>query len=441
MKIQKIHAREILDSRGNPTVEVEITLENGVMGRASVPSGASTGENEALELRDGDKSRFGGKGVLKAVDNVNKVIAPALEGDDVFNQRALDYKMLALDGTPTKSKLGANAILGVSLAAAHTAAKALNMPLYRYIGGTNTYVLPVPMMNIINGGAHSSAPIAFQEFMIQPRKGERIQSEKDAIRCGAEVFHALGKLLKNRGLSTAVGDEGGYAPALNGIDDALESICQAIKDAGYEPGKDVTIAMDCAASEFATNRDGKWFYNYKQLNNGMPKDPNGKEFDDDQQIAYLEELCKKYPIASIEDGLDENDWEGWVKLTKALGDKVQLVGDDLFVTNTKFLQKGIKMGAANAILIKVNQIGSLTETLEAIEMAHRHGYNTVTSHRSGETEDTTIADIAVATNSGQIKTGSMSRTDRIAKYNQLIRIEEELGDCAQYGYDRLDRSL
>ena len=441
MKIQKIHAREILDSRGNPTVEVEITLENGVMGRASVPSGASTGENEALELRDGDKSRFGGKGVLKAVDNVNKVIAPALEGDDVFNQRALDYKMLALDGTPTKSKLGANAILGVSLAAAHTAAKALNMPLYRYIGGTNTYVLPVPMMNIINGGAHSSAPIAFQEFMIQPRKGDRVQTEKDAIRCGAEVFHALGKLLKNRGLSTAVGDEGGYAPALNGIDDALESICQAIKDAGYEPGKDVTIAMDCAASEFATNRDGKWYYNYKQLSNGMPKDPNGKELDDEQQIAYLEELVNKYPIASIEDGLDENDWEGWVKLTKALGDKVQLVGDDLFVTNTKFLEKGIKMGAANAILIKVNQVGSLTETLEAIEMAHRHGYNTVTSHRSGETEDTTIADIAVATNSGQIKTGSMSRTDRIAKYNQLIRIEEELGDVAQYGYTRLDRSL
>ena len=441
MKIQKIHAREILDSRGNPTVEVEITLENGVMGRASVPSGASTGENEALELRDGDKSRFGGKGVLKAVDNVNKVIAPALEGDDVFNQRALDYKMLALDGTPTKSKLGANAILGVSLAAAHTAAKALNMPLYRYIGGTNTYVLPVPMMNIINGGAHSSAPIAFQEFMIQPRKGDRVQTEKDAIRCGAEVFHALGKLLKNRGLSTAVGDEGGYAPALNGIDDALESICQAIKDAGYEPGKDVTIAMDCAASEFATNRDGKWYYNYKQLTNGMPKDPNGKELNDEQQIAYLEELVNKYPIASIEDGLDENDWEGWVKLTKALGDKVQLVGDDLFVTNTKFLEKGIKMGAANAILIKVNQIGSLTETLEAIEMAHRHGYNTVTSHRSGETEDTTIADIAVATNSGQIKTGSMSRTDRIAKYNQLSRIEEELGDVAQYGYTRLDRSL
>ena len=441
MKIQKIHAREILDSRGNPTVEVEITLENGVMGRASVPSGASTGENEALELRDGDKSRFGGKGVLKAVDNVNKVIAPALEGDDVFNQRALDYKMLALDGTPTKSKLGANAILGVSLAAAHTAAKALNMPLYRYIGGTNTYVLPVPMMNIINGGAHSSAPIAFQEFMIQPRKGDRVQTEKDAIRCGAEVFHALGKLLKNRGLSTAVGDEGGYAPALNGIDDALESICQAVKDAGYEPGKDVTIAMDCAASEVATKKDGKYYYNYKQLNNGMPKDPNGKELDDEGQIAFLEELCSKYPIASIEDGLDENDWEGWQKLTAKIGDKVQLVGDDLFVTNTKFLEKGIKLHAANAILIKVNQIGSLTETLEAIEMAHRHGYNTVTSHRSGETEDTTISDIAVATNSGQIKTGSMSRTDRMAKYNQLIRIEEELGSEAVYGYARLDRSL
>ncbi len=438
MKISKIHAREILDSRGNPTVEVEVTLENGVMGRASVPSGASTGENEALELRDGDKKRFGGKGVLKAVANVNDVIAPALEGWDVFDQRGLDYKMLELDGTPTKSKLGANAILGVSLAAAHTAAEALHMPLYRYIGGCNSYTLPIPMMNIINGGAHSSAPIAFQEFMIQPRSAK---SEKEAIRCGAEVFHALGKLLKNRGLSTAVGDEGGYAPALNGIDDALESICQAVKDAGYEPGKDVTIAMDCASSEFAYQKDGKWFYNYKQLNNGMPKDPNGKEFDDEGQIAYLEELCNKYPIASIEDGLDENDWEGWQKLTAKLGDKVQLVGDDLFVTNTKFLEKGIKMHVANAILIKVNQIGSLTETLEAIEMAHRHGYNTVTSHRSGETEDTTIADIAVATNSGQIKTGSMSRTDRMAKYNQLIRIEEELGSEARYGYPRLDRSL
>ena len=438
MKISKIHAREILDSRGNPTVEVEVTLENGVMGRASVPSGASTGENEALELRDGDKDRFCGKGVLKAVANVNDVIAPALQGWDVFDQRGLDYKMLELDGTPTKSKLGANAILGVSLAAAHTAAEALHMPLYRYIGGCNSYTLPVPMMNIINGGAHSSAPIAFQEFMIQPRSAK---SEKEAIRCGAEVFHALGKLLKKRGLSTAVGDEGGYAPALNGIDDALESICQAVKDAGYEPGKDVTIAMDCAASEFATKKDGKYYYNYKQLNNGMPKDPNGKELDDEGQIAFLEELCSKYPIASIEDGLDENDWEGWQKLTAKIGDRVQLVGDDLFVTNTKFLEKGIKMHVANAILIKVNQIGSLTETLEAIEMAHRHGYNSVTSHRSGETEDTTIADIAVATNSGQIKTGSMSRTDRMAKYNQLIRIEEELCSEAVYGYARLDRSL
>ena len=433
MKIEKIHAREILDSRGNPTVEVEVTLENGVMGRASVPSGASTGENEALELRDGDKGRFLGKGVLKAVANVNDIIAPALKGWNVFDQRGLDYKMLELDGTPTKSKLGANAILGVSLAAAHTAAAALNMPLYRYIGGANSYTLPVPMMNIINGGAHSSAPIAFQEFMIQPRSAK---SEKEAIRCGAEVFHALGKLLKKRGLSTAVGDEGGYAPELNGIDDALDSICQAIKDAGYEPGKDVTIAMDCAASEFATLKDGKYYYNYKELNNGMPKDPNGVEYDDEGQIAYLEELCNKYPIASIEDGLDENDWEGWQKLTAKIGDRVQLVGDDLFVTNTKFLEKGIKMHVANAILIKVNQIGSLTETLEAIEMAHRHGYNSVTSHRSGETEDTTIADIAVATNSGQIKTGSMSRTDRMAKYNQLIRIEEELGAASAYAFGK-----
>ncbi|MCI7598922.1 MAG: phosphopyruvate hydratase [Prevotella sp.] len=431
MKIEKIHAREILDSRGNPTVEVEVTLENGVMGRASVPSGASTGENEALELRDGDKSRFGGKGVLKAVDNVNNIIAPALVGDNVFNQRALDYKMIALDGTPTKSKLGANAILGVSLAVAQTAAKALGLPLYRYIGGCNTYVMPVPMMNIINGGAHSDAPIAFQEFMIRPVGAK---SEKEAVRMGAEVFHQLQKNLKKRGLSTAVGDEGGFAPRLDGIEDALQSIVDAVKDAGYEPGKDVRIAMDCAASEFAVVENGKYHYNYKQLSNGMPKDPNGKVLSDDEQIKFLGDLIAKYPIDSIEDGLDENDWEGWVKMTKALGDKCQLVGDDLFVTNTKFLEKGIKMGAGNAILIKVNQIGSLTETLEAIEMAHRHGYNTVTSHRSGETEDSTIADIAVATNSGQIKTGSMSRTDRMAKYNQLIRIEEELGDNAVYGY-------
>ena len=434
MKIQKVHAREILDSRGNPTVEVEVTLENGVMGRAAVPSGASTGENEALELRDGDKNRYGGKGVLKAVDNVNNIIAPALQGDCVFNQRAIDHKMLALDGTPTKSKLGANAILGVSLATAQAAAKALNMPLYRYIGGCNAYTLPVPMMNIINGGAHSDAPIAFQEFMIRPVGAP---NEKEAIRMGAEVFHALAKLLKKRGLSTAVGDEGGFAPALDGIEDALESICQAIKDAGYEPGKDVKIAMDCAASEFAVCENGEWYYDYRQLKDGKKKDPNGKKLSAEEQIKYLEELITKYPIDSIEDGLDENDWDNWVKLTAAIGDRCQLVGDDLFVTNVKFLEKGIKMGAGNSILIKVNQIGSLTETLDAIEMAHRHGYTTVTSHRSGETEDTTIADIAVATNSGQIKTGSMSRTDRMAKYNQLIRIEEELGEAARYGYAKL----
>ena len=434
MKIQKVHAREILDSRGNPTVEVEVTLENGVMGRAAVPSGASTGENEALELRDGDKNRYGGKGVLKAVENVNNIIAPALQGDCVFNQRGIDHKMLALDGTPTKSKLGANAILGVSLATAQAAAKALNMPLYRYIGGCNAYTLPVPMMNIINGGAHSDAPIAFQEFMIRPVGAP---NEKEAIRMGAEVFHALAKLLKKRGLSTAVGDEGGFAPALDGIEDALESICQAIKDAGYEPGKDVKIAMDCAASEFAVQENGEWYYDYRQLKDGKKKDPNGKKLSAEEQIKYLEELITKYPIDSIEDGLDENDWDNWVKLTAAIGDRCQLVGDDLFVTNVKFLEKGIKMGAGNSILIKVNQIGSLTETLDAIEMAHRHGYTTVTSHRSGETEDTTIADIAVATNSGQIKTGSMSRTDRMAKYNQLIRIEEELGEAARYGYAKL----
>ena len=434
MKIEKIHAREILDSRGNPTVEVEVTLENGVMGRAAVPSGASTGENEALELRDGDKNRYLGKGVLKAVDNVNQVIAPALHGECVFEQRAIDYKMLALDGTPTKSKLGANAILGVSLACAQAAAKALNMPLYRYIGGSNAYTLPVPMMNIVNGGAHSAAPIAFQEFMIRPVGAS---SEREAIRMGAEVFHHLAKLLKARGLSTAVGDEGGYAPNFDSIEDALDTIVEAIKKAGYEPGKDVKIAMDCAASEFATCEDGQWYYDYRQLKNGAKKDPNGKKLSADEQIAYLEELITKYPIDSIEDGLDENDWDNWVKLTEKIGDRCQLVGDDLFVTNTKFLEKGIKMGAANSILIKVNQIGSLTETLEAIEMAHRHGYTTVTSHRSGETEDTTIADIAVATNSGQIKTGSLSRTDRMAKYNQLIRIEEELGEIAAYGYRRL----
>ena len=434
MKIEKIHAREILDSRGNPTVECEVTLENGVMGRAAVPSGASTGENEALELRDGDKGRYLGKGVLKAVENVNNIIAPALKGDCVFNQRGLDMKMLELDGTPTKSKLGANAILSVSLAAAQAAAKALNIPLYRYIGGCNSYTMPLPMMNIVNGGAHSDAPIAFQEFMIGPVGATSI---KEAVRMGAEVFHNLAKLLKARGLSTAVGDEGGFAPNFNGIEDALDTIMEAIKAAGYEPGKDVRIAMDCAASEFAVCEDGKWFYDYRQLKNGKKKDPNGKKLSADEQIAYLEQLIDKYPISSIEDGLDENDWENWVKLTEKVGNKCQLVGDDLFVTNVKFLEKGIKMGAANSILIKVNQIGSLTETLDAIEMAHRHGYTTVTSHRSGETEDTTIADIAVATNSGQIKTGSLSRTDRMAKYNQLIRIEEELGCTSKYKYEKL----
>ncbi|MBQ7422840.1 MAG: phosphopyruvate hydratase [Prevotella sp.] len=434
MVIEKVHAREILDSRGNPTVEVEVTLENGVMGRAAVPSGASTGENEALELRDGDKNRYLGKGVLKAVENVNAVIAPALKGENVLHQRAIDHKMLALDGTPTKSKLGANAILGVSLAVAQAASKALGLPLYRYIGGANAYTMPVPMMNIINGGAHSDAPIAFQEFMIRPVGASSI---RESVRMGAEVFHNLAKLLKKRGLSTAVGDEGGFAPNFNGIEDALDSIIQAIKDAGYEPGKDVKIAMDCAASEFAVQENGEWFYDYRQLKNGKQKDPNGKKLSAEEQISYLEELITKYPIDSIEDGLDENDWENWVKLTAKIGDRCQLVGDDLFVTNVKFLQKGIQMGAGNSILIKVNQIGSLTETLDAIEMAHRHGYTTVTSHRSGETEDTTIADIAVATNSGQIKTGSMSRTDRMAKYNQLIRIEEELGDNAVYGYAKL----
>ena len=436
MEIQNVHGREILDSRGNPTVEVEVELEYGIIGRACVPSGASTGENEALELRDGDKKRYCGKGVLKAVENVNTKIAPELIGMDVLDQRGIDQKMLELDGTKTKSKLGANAILGVSLACARAAATALDLPLYRYIGGTNTYVLPVPMMNIINGGAHSDAPIAFQEFMIRPVGAETF---REGLRMGAEVFHALAKLLKKRGLSTAVGDEGGFAPKLDGIEDALDSIIQAVKDAGYEPGKDVRIAMDCAASEFAVQEDGKWYYDYRQLKSGMPKDPNGKKLTAEEQIDYLEQLISKYPIDSIEDGLDENDWENWVKLTDRIGDRCQLVGDDLFVTNVDYLKKGIEMGAANSILIKVNQIGTLTETLDAIEMAHRAGYTSVTSHRSGETEDTTIADIAVATNSGQIKTGSLSRTDRIAKYNQLLRIEEELGDKAQYGYCSVSR--
>ena len=434
MRIEKIIAREILDSRGNPTVEVDVTLECGVMGRASVPSGASTGEHEALELRDGDKKRYGGKGTLKAVDNVNKIIAPEIIGMSALDQRAIDHKMLALDGTKTKSKLGANAILGVSLAVAKAAANYLDIPLYRYIGGTNTYTLPVPMMNIINGGSHSDAPIAFQEFMIRPVGAPCF---REGLRMGAEVFHTLAKLLKKRGLSTAVGDEGGFAPALNDTEDALTIICDAIKEAGYEPGKDVRIALDCAASEFAYNVDGKWYYDYRELKNGTKKDPNGKRFSSDEQVDFLEELINKYPIDSIEDGMGEEDWDGWKKLTDRIGSRCQLVGDDLFVTNVDFLSKGIQQGCANSILIKVNQIGSLSETLDAIDMAHRHGYTTVTSHRSGETEDATIADIAVATNSGQIKTGSLSRSDRMAKYNQLLRIEEELGDLAVYGYKKL----
>ena len=425
MRIEKITGREILDSRGNPTVEVDVLLESGVMGRASVPSGASTGEHEALELRDQDKYRYGGKGVLKAVKNVNDVIAPALKGMSALDQMGIDNAMLALDGTPTKSNLGANAILGVSLAVAKAAANYLDIPLYRYIGGTNTYVMPVPMMNIINGGSHSDAPIAFQEFMIRPVGAN---SFHEGLRMGAEVFHALKKVLHDRGLSTAVGDEGGFAPALEGTEDALNSILKAIEAAGYKPGKDVMIGMDCASSEFY--KDGVYDYTIFEGEKGVKRTS-------DEQIDYLEKLINTYPIDSIEDGMSENDWDGWKKLTERIGDRCQLVGDDLFVTNVEFLSKGIQEGCANSILIKVNQIGSLTETLNAIEMAHRHGYTTVTSHRSGETEDATIAEIAVATNSGQIKTGSLSRSDRMAKYNQLLRIEEELGERAVYGYKRL----
>ena len=420
MKIEKIVAREILDSRGNPTVEVDVILECGVMGRAAVPSGASTGEHEALELRDGDKQRYGGKGTLKAVENVNKIIAPALIGWSSLEQRTIDHKMLELDGTPTKSKLGANAILGVSLAVAKAAANYLDIPLYRYIGGVNTYVMPVPMMNIINGGSHSDAPIAFQEFMIRPVGAS---SFREGLRMGAEVFHALKKVLHDRGLSTAVGDEGGFAPALAGTEDALDSIMSAIKAAGYEPGKDVKIGMDCASSEFFKNG----IYDYSIF-----EGENGKKRTADEQIAYLEDLINNYPIDSIEDGMSENDWEGWKKLTAELGDKVQLVGDDLFVTNTERLAKGISLGCGNSILIKLNQIGSVCETLEAIKMAHKAGYTAISSHRSGETEDTTIADLAVALNTCQIKTGAPSRTERVAKYNQLLRIEEELGAAAVY---------
>ncbi|GBU07868.1 enolase [Bacteroidales bacterium] len=425
MEIVKIIGREILDSRGNPTIEVDVHLASGYIGRAAVPSGASTGENEALELRDGDKKRYLGKGVLKAVANINDVIAPAILGMSAMQQRAIDTAMIALDGTSTKSKLGANAILGVSLAVARAAATYLDMPLYRYIGGSNTYTLPVPMMNIINGGSHSDASIAFQEFMIRPIGAT---SFREGLRMGAEIFHALKKVLHDRGLSTAVGDEGGFAPALNGTEDALESIILAIKNAGYKPGEEVTIALDCAASEFFE----KGVYNYAKF-----EGKNGIERTPAQQVDYLAELISKYPIDSIEDGMNESDWEGWKLLTEKIGDKCQLVGDDLFVTNVEYLKKGIEMGCANSILIKVNQIGTLSETLDAIEMAHRAGYTSVTSHRSGETEDATIADIAVATNSGQIKTGSLSRSDRMAKYNQLLRIEEELGDLAVYGYKKV----
>lgn len=418
--IVDIKGREVLDSRGNPTVEVDVVLENGIMGRAAVPSGASTGEHEALELRDGDKSRYQGKGVLNAVNNVNTVIADALLGFDVTEQTAIDRLLIRLDGTKTKSNLGANAMLGVSLACAKAAANAFEIPLYRYIGGCNAKMLPVPMMNIINGGSHSDSPIAFQEFMIRPVGAKTF---REAVRMGAEIFHTLKKVLHDRGLSTAVGDEGGFAPTLKGTEDALESIIEAIKKAGYKPGEEVMIGLDCASSEFYKNG----IYDYSIF-----EGPNGARRTSTEQVLYLEELIDKYPIDSIEDGMAENDWDGWEMLTGKIGDRCQLVGDDLFVTNVEYLKKGIELGCANSILIKVNQIGTLTETLDAIEMAQRAGYTTVTSHRSGETEDATIADIAVATNSGQIKTGSMSRSDRMAKYNQLLRIEEELGEDAVF---------
>ncbi len=419
--IEIIQARQILDSRGNPTIEVDVITENGVLGRAAVPSGASTGENEAVELRDGDKSKYLGKGVLKAVENVNDKIAEELVGISVFEQRLIDKIMIELDGTDTKGNLGANAILGVSLAVARAAALELGQPLYRYIGGTNAYTLPVPMMNIINGGSHSDAPIAFQEFMIRP-VGASTFSE--ALRMGSEVFHTLKKILHDKGLSTAVGDEGGFAPNLSkGTEEALESIILAIEKAGYKAGTDITIALDCAASEFY--KDGK--YDYTKF-----EGKKGKIRSREQQVDYLASLTAKYPIDSIEDGCSENDWEGWALLTKKIGSKIQLVGDDLLVTNVKFLKRGIAEKCGNSILIKVNQIGTLSETLDAIEMAHKAGWTAIVSHRSGETEDSTIADIAVATNAGQIKTGSLSRSDRMAKYNQLLRIEEELGEVAHY---------
>lgn len=419
--IESVHARQILDSRGNPTVEVDVITENGILGRAAVPSGASTGEHEAVELRDGDKSKYLGKGVLKAVDNVNELIAPEIVGHDVFDQKLIDTVMIELDGTKNKSKLGANAILGVSLAVAKAAAQESSQSLFRYLGGVNAHVLPVPMMNIINGGSHSDAPIAFQEFMIRP-VGAPTFSE--ALRMGAEVFHNLKKIIHDMGLSTAVGDEGGFAPNFSGgTEQALDSVLKAIDAAGYKAGSDITIAMDCASSEFYV--DGK--YNYAKF-----EGDSGKIRTSEEQASYLAELVEKYPIDSIEDGMDENDWAGWKLLTEKLGDKCQLVGDDLLVTNTEYLARAIKEKCGNSILIKVNQIGTLSETLAAIEMAHKAGWTAVVSHRSGETEDATIADIAVATNAGQIKTGSLSRSDRMAKYNQLLRIEEELDDTAFY---------
>lgn len=418
--ITDIYAREVLDSRGNPTIEVEVYTESGAFGRGMVPSGASTGEHEAVELRDGDKSRYLGKGVLKAVDNVNNVIAEELIGYDVRDQMAIDRRMIELDGTPNKGKLGANDILGVSIACARAAADYLEIPLYHYLGGFNTKVLPTPMMNIVNGGSHSDAPIAFQEFMILPVGASTF---KEALRWGAEVFHSLAKILKSRGLETSVGDEGGFAPRFTGTEDGVETILEAIAAAGFVPGKDIMLGFDCASSEFY--EDG--IYNYAKFEGA-----NGAKRTSSEQVDYLEELVNKYPIISIEDGMDENDWAGWKELTARLGEKVQLVGDDLFVTNTEILSRGIEEDSANSILIKVNQIGTLTETFEAIEMAKEAGFTAVISHRSGETEDSTISDIAVATNAGQIKTGSLSRTDRIAKYNQLLRIEDQLGDVAEY---------
>ena len=421
--IINIHARQIFDSRGNPTVEVDVITENGVLGRAAVPSGASTGEHEAVELRDGGDD-YMGKGVSKAIENVNTILAEELLGTSVFDQNHIDQAMIELDGTPNKSKLGANAILGVSLAVAKAAANELNMPLYRYVGGVSANTLPVPMMNIINGGSHSDAPIAFQEFMVMPVKAKTFS---EALKMGTEIFHNLKKVLHKRGLSTAVGDEGGFAPTLDGTEDALDTILQSIKNAGYKPGEEVMIALDCAAAEFYVN--GK--YDYTKF-----EGDKGKIRSSEEQADYLASLAEKYPIISIEDGMDENDWEGWKYLTDKIGNKVQLVGDDLFVTNVERLSKGIANKTANSILIKVNQIGTLTETIAAVNMAHNAGYTSVMSHRSGETEDNTIADLAVALNTGQIKTGSASRSDRMAKYNQLLRIEEELGTVAYFPQEK-----